>query len=95
MLGFVEDLELLCIPVAVEPRDQLILYTDGVLDATRSDERFGEARLLETVRTLGRGDGGADQILAAIDAFREAEQADDIAILSLTREPVAAPRPVG
>ena len=95
MLGFVEDLELLCTPVEVEPGDQLILYTDGVLDATRSDERFGEARLLETVRTLGRGDSGADQILAAIDAFREAEQADDIAILSLTREPVAAPRPVG
>jgi GAF domain-containing protein len=95
MLGFVEDLELLCIPVAVEPGDQVILYTDGVLDATRADERFGEARLLETVQTLGReGGAGAGLILEAIDAFRDAEQVDDIAILSLAREPVPAAQPL-
>ena len=54
MLGFVDDVELLSTPVAVKPGDQLILYTDGVLDAIGPDERFGEARLLETVRAAGR-----------------------------------------
>jgi GAF domain-containing protein len=95
MLGFVEDVELLTTPVEVEPGDQLILYTDGVLDAIRSDERFGEARLLETVRALADGiGGGGERILEAIDSFRDGAQADDIAILSLTREPVPAARAV-
>jgi GAF domain-containing protein len=95
MLGFVDDVELLSTSVEVEPGDQLILYTDGVLDAIRSEERFGETRLLETVRTLADGiGGGGERILEAIDSFRDGAQADDIAILSLTREPVPAARPV-
>jgi hypothetical protein len=45
---------------------------------------------------LGRdGGAGAGRILEAIDTFRDAEQADDIAILSLAREPVPAARPLG
>ncbi|MGZ4311795.1 MAG: SpoIIE family protein phosphatase [Solirubrobacteraceae bacterium] len=94
MLGFVEDVELLSTPVEVQPGDQIVLYTDGVLDAIGSDERFGEARLLETVRMLALG-AGAEGILEAIERFRDRDQADDIAILSLTREPVPAARPVG
>ena len=95
MLGFVDDLELLSTPVAVQPGDELILYTDGVLDATGPEERFGEARLLKTVRLLADGGGAtAERILEAIDGFRDSDQADDIAILSLTRAPVAAARPV-
>lgn len=94
MLGFVDDVELLTTPVEVRPGDQIVLYTDGVLDAIGSDERFGEARLLETVRTLAGG-AGAERILEAIEGFRDRDQADDIAILSLTREPVPAARPVG
>jgi GAF domain-containing protein len=94
MLGFVDDLELLSTPVAVQPGDELILYTDGVLDATGPKERFGEARLLETVRLLADGEGAtAEHILEVIDGFRESDQADDIAILCLTRAPVAAARP--
>jgi serine phosphatase RsbU (regulator of sigma subunit) len=96
MLGFVEDLELLETSLEVEPGDEIILYTDGVLDAIGSDERFGEARLLETVAGLRQGDGAtAGRILEAIDGFRDSDQADDIAILSLAREPVPAARPVG
>ena len=94
MLGYVDDVELLSTPVQVDPGDQLILYTDGVLDAIGASGRFGETRLLETVRSLGDGVAAAHRILGAIDGFRESEQADDIAILSLARAPVAAARPV-
>jgi serine phosphatase RsbU (regulator of sigma subunit)/PAS domain-containing protein len=94
MLGFVDDIELLSTPVQVDPGDQLILYTDGVLDAIGASGRFGEVRLLETVRSLGDGVAAAHRILGAIDGFRDSEQADDIAILSLTRAPVSAARPV-
>ncbi|HEX3977498.1 MAG TPA: SpoIIE family protein phosphatase [Solirubrobacteraceae bacterium] len=94
MLGFVDDVELLSTPVHVDPGDQLILYTDGVLDAIGASGRFGETRLLETVRSLGDGVAAAHRILGAIDGFRDSEQADDIAILSLARAPVPAVRPV-
>lgn len=88
MLGYVDDVEVLATPVEVEPGDQLILYTDGVLDAVGTSDRFGESRLLETVRSLGHGAAAADRILEAIDAFGDSDQADDIAILSLARAPV-------
>ena len=94
MLGFVDDLELLSTPVQMDPGDQLILYTDGVLDAIGAAGRFGEARLLETVRSLGDGVAAAHRILGTIDAFRESDQADDIAILSLARAPVPAIPPL-
>ncbi|HEY1567881.1 MAG TPA: SpoIIE family protein phosphatase [Solirubrobacteraceae bacterium] len=92
MLGFVDDVELESAPVAVEPGDQLILYTDGVLDAVGAGGRFGEGRLLETVRSLGDNVATAHRILGAIDRFRDTEHADDIAILSLARAPVPAAR---
>jgi hypothetical protein len=85
MLGYIDDVQLLRGPVEVEPGDQLILYTDGVLDAIGASGRFGEARLLETVRSLGDGAAAAHRILEAIDGFRDAHQGDDIAILSLAR----------
>jgi GAF domain-containing protein len=90
MLGFVDEIALESTPVQVDPGDQLILYTDGVLDATGASGRFGEARLLETVRALGDGVAAAHRILGAIDGFRDSDQADDIAILSLARAPVPA-----
>jgi GAF domain-containing protein len=95
MLGFVDDIALESTPVAVEPGDQIILYTDGVLDAIGAGGRFGEARLLETVRSLGDGVAAAHRILGAIDRFRDSEHADDIAILSVARAPVAAASPLG
>ena len=94
MLGFVDDVELLSTAAQIDPGDQLILYTDGVLDAIGAGGRFGETRLLETVRSLGDGVAAAHRILGAIDSFRGSDQADDIAILSLARAPVAAARPV-
>ena len=65
-----------------------------MLDAIRAGGRFGEARLLETVRSLGDGVAAAHRILEAIDRFRDSDQADDIAILSLARAPVPAARPL-
>jgi PAS domain S-box-containing protein len=88
MLGYVDDVELIGTLVHVDPGDQLILYTDGVLDAIGATGRFGEVGLLETVRWLGDGVAAAHRVLGAIDGFCDSDQADDIAILSLARAPV-------
>ena len=94
MLGFVDEVHPEITPVAIDRGDQLILYTDGVLDAIGAAGRFGEGRLLETVRSLGDGVAAAHRILEAIDRFRDSDQADDIAVLSLARAPVPAARPL-
>jgi GAF domain-containing protein len=98
MLGFVEEVEVIPTQIQTEPGDQLVLYTDGVLDAAGPNDRFGEQRLLETVQRALRDDtqSAADSLISAIDGFLEGDQNDDIAILSLTRSPVpAAAEPAG
>ena len=38
------------VPAALAPGETLVLFTDGVIEARRAGELFGERRLLETVR---------------------------------------------
>jgi GAF domain-containing protein len=97
ILGFVDDIELTGTRVRIDPGDQLVLYTDGVLDAAGALERFGEQRLLDTVRSLSGAAGSdpAELIREAIDRFLEGDQNDDIAIMSLTRTRVTASAPAG
>ncbi|MBQ7158339.1 MAG: SpoIIE family protein phosphatase [Treponema sp.] len=72
--------------ITMEKGDRLLVYTDGVTEATNaSEELFGEARLLEAMP-------GTEKLTApetlvsvrkSIDAFvGEAEQFDDITLLS-------------
>ena len=48
----------------IEPGDQLILYTDGVIDTVGQAERFGEERLAATLR----GAAGAADAVRRIEA---------------------------
>jgi len=72
---------------ALEPGDVIVLYTDGLIEARRDGELFGEQRLLEAAGAL---DGGDPQRLA--EALRDAavafagELRDDLQILAVTLE---------
>jgi PAS domain S-box-containing protein len=65
--------------------DQLVLYTDGVIDTVGEQERFGEERLFATLRD---GESAADtvaRIERAVKSFAQGPQVDDLAVLVVER----------
>jgi len=71
--------------IKLEPGDQLILYTDGVIDTVGVEERFGEERL---ARTLSDATGAADavrRIERALVEFAHGSQVDDTAVIAVER----------
>ena len=88
-LGAYESGEWTPVTVDLEPTDQLVLYTDGVVDTVGKEERFGEDRL---VATLDGAAGAADavaRIEAAVRDFAHGSQADDIAVIAVERRRAA------
>jgi serine phosphatase RsbU (regulator of sigma subunit) len=84
-LGAQDDAPFQAATVALEPGDQLVLYTDGVLDTVGQTERFGEDRLAEALRD---GHNAADtmrRIEEALGRFAAGPQVDDTAVLVLER----------
>jgi sigma-B regulation protein RsbU (phosphoserine phosphatase) len=73
--------------IRLEPRDQLILYTDGVIDTVGQAERFGEERLAETLRPAAGAADAVRRIEAALVEFAEGSQVDDTAVIALERSP--------
>jgi GAF domain-containing protein len=71
--------------IRLEPRDQLILYTDGVIDTVGLAERFGEERLADTLRPAGGAADAVRRIEAALVEFAEGSQVDDTAVIALER----------
>ena len=75
-----------CIDLLLRPGEYLMLYTDGVTEARRGRELFGEARLVQTVAGLH---GAAAQRLAEVVRDAAGEHAsrlmDDLQVLVLRR----------
>ena len=72
--------------VRLEAGDQLILYTDGVIDTVGQAERFGEERLARDAAVDAGGAADAVQrIEAALVEFARGSQVDDTAVIALER----------
>jgi serine phosphatase RsbU (regulator of sigma subunit) len=73
--------------VPLEPGDLLLLYTDGLAEARRGEELFGEERIAAAIRR----DPGVEadvlckSLLEAARDFADAPLSDDVAILALRR----------
>lgn len=71
----------------LEPGDLLVLYTDGVLEATNpAGEHFGAERLLLTLRDAASrtADESVDRLVEVVHAFTEdTPQRDDLTVLAL------------
>ena len=89
LIGVLEDIEYLQKPVEVEPGSFVVLYTDGVTEATNlGGEEFGEQRLEDIL--ISSDHPSAEALLSAItnalDDFRsKAKQSDDITLVVLRK----------
>jgi sigma-B regulation protein RsbU (phosphoserine phosphatase) len=86
-LGWFDDMPLHPQPIALEPGDILLYYTDGLTEAENlQKDYFGEQRLIDLLRQGGRAGLSAqallDQIDAAVGAFvGEAPPFDDLTMV--------------
>lgn len=85
LLGVLDDPPLTDDALRLGFGDRLMLYTDGILEARREGELFGELRLLDALDRHGRGDVtvAVDALLAATMAFQGERADDDIALVVL------------
>jgi len=85
LLGAFRSLDLEAGSLEINPRDALVLYTDGVTDARSATERFGSERLADVLAgaTDLEPDEVANRVDAALIAFEEGPQRDDVALCSL------------
>ena len=69
----------------LRPGDRLLSYTDGVTEARRDDELYGEGRLAETVAKSAPGSASAlvEDVLSDVRAFTDNQLSDDVAILAV------------
>jgi serine phosphatase RsbU (regulator of sigma subunit) len=84
VLGLFDNWTCSVAETALAPGDMLVLYTDGVTEATNlQGEEFGECRLIGTLRL--HADLPAPAVLQAIETavqqFSQGEQADDITVV--------------
>jgi sigma-B regulation protein RsbU (phosphoserine phosphatase) len=85
LLGIFARATLHDVDVFLAPGDALVLYTDGVTDARRGHERFGEERLRRAVAACGCPSAAA--LAAGVDGavadFSDGAPDDDLAVLVL------------
>jgi sigma-B regulation protein RsbU (phosphoserine phosphatase) len=89
ILGAFEDISVEEASVTVAPGDALVLYTDGVTEATNAhEELFGKQRLLDVLTQHQHDSAQAivDAIMAACNTFTGGtEQTDDITLVVVKR----------
>jgi len=84
VLGLFEDWECAVNEVQLAPGDTLVLYKDGVTEASNSaGDEFGECRLVEALRESGQGSVQAllESVVSAVQRYSSGEQADDITLV--------------
>ena len=84
MIGLFPEWECVTRRITLAPGDLLVIYTDGVTEATdAAGEEFGEARLVETVRaslTLPPA-RLVTAIQNAVQEYSSGEQSDDLTLV--------------
>ncbi len=84
VIGAFPDWEASAGHAQLEPGDLLVVFSDGVTEATRGEEEFGEHRLLDQLRSHAAGPVGeiVSGILAGVQEFSAGAQSDDLTLLA-------------
>lgn len=83
LLGAVEDTSWEEVEVALTPDATLLLYTDGVTEARRGSQFFGEGRLRRALRPGGSAGAVTQRLLSALQRFSGGDLRDDAALLAI------------
>ncbi len=95
VLGAFADVEWEIHESAVEPGQQLVLVTDGIIEAGGTGERFGEERLRAELAGTGNPAHAVQRLEGALRSFTEGTLDDDVAILAVSRSASEPPPAVG
>jgi serine phosphatase RsbU (regulator of sigma subunit) len=90
VLGAFADGEWRIVESRVEPGQQLVMTTDGIVEAEGPDGRFGEDRLRAELAGAGNPAGAVQRLEGALRAFTADALDDDVAILALARSTESA-----
>jgi hypothetical protein len=77
----------------LDPGQQLVVVTDGVLEAQGPSERFGEDRLRSELRAASDPTQVLQRVEASLQSFTQGALDDDIAVVVLAPTPDAAAAP--
>ena len=93
LLGVFEQARFRSASCRLAAGDAVVLYTDGVTEARRADEEFGDARLRQQLRELAGKDAAqiAGAIEQAVHDFQGEIARDDVAVLVVRAVEQAAP----
>lgn len=81
LLGATSGAEFDELSVAFRTGDRILLYTDGVTEARRDGEFFGEERVRVAFSAQGSAQEDARGLLSAVRGFVRADLKDDVAVL--------------
>jgi PAS domain S-box-containing protein len=85
LLGAFEEPQWSPVRFTVGPGEELVIYTDGVVEARSNGKRFGRERLRELLSRFGSPGDAVREVGEAIDSFAEKIE-DDAAMVVLRRE---------
>jgi len=83
VLGVFEKWECTLQRIQLLPGDLLVAYSDGITEASRGEEQFGEERLIEALRS--RPEAAPEEllsgVLARVEQFGAGNPSDDLTLL--------------
>ncbi len=83
LIGVLEEIEVHDGEFRLDPGDLLVVHTDGVTEARRDREFYGEERLLRAVVELSAHEHPAGALLQEVMDFQGRRARDDIAVVSI------------